>query len=93
MEEEEKSIEWRFKANEEVIRASAYTIKGVFYTLLKHLSDSGDDRPVISLGRGDPSASPCFRTTPVAEDAVVDALQSSEFNSYAPDFGILPARR
>ncbi|PSS05692.1 Tyrosine aminotransferase [Actinidia chinensis var. chinensis] len=91
--DEEKSIKWRFKANEEVSRASAYTIKGVFYTLLKHLSDSGDDRPVISLGRGDPSASPCFRTTPVAEDAVVEALQSSDFNSCAPDFGILPARR
>ena len=52
-----------------------------------------DHRPVIPLGHGDPSAFSCFRTTPIAEDAIVDALRSRKFNSYAPAVGILPARR
>lgn len=52
-----------------------------------------DDRPIIPLGHGDPSAFPCFRTSAAAEDAVVDALRSARYNSYSPTVGILPARR
>ncbi|KAH7860631.1 hypothetical protein Vadar_015879 [Vaccinium darrowii] len=90
--EEQSTPEWRFKGNEELKNALAFSIKGVVSTLMKNLDES-DNRPVIPLGRGDPSSSPCFRTTPVAKDAVVEAVRSAEFNSYAPHAGILPARR
>lgn len=91
-EEEEQSTKWRFKGSEELIKASAFTIKGVVSMLSKNLSED-DNRPVISLGHGDPSASRCFLTTPIAEDAIVEAVRSAQFNSYAPNVGILPARR
>ncbi|CAL5406581.1 unnamed protein product [Camellia sinensis] len=87
-EEEEQSTKWRFKGSEELIKASAFTIKGV---VSKNLSED-DNRPVIHLGHGDPSASRCFLTTPIAEDAIVEAVRSAQFNSYAPNVGILPAR-
>ena len=53
----------------------------------------GDHRPSISFGFGDPSCFECFRTTPIAEEAIVEAVRSAKFNSYAPTGGILPARR
>lgn len=83
---------WGFRANEILNSASAVTVRGVLYTLLGNLNQD-DPRPVIPLGHGDPSAFPCFRTTTVAVDAIVDALQSAKYNSYAPTVGILPARR
>ncbi|XP_059659811.1 nicotianamine aminotransferase 1-like [Cornus florida] len=89
---ENGSTNWGFRANEELDRAFAFPIKGVVATLMKNLNKS-DHRPTIPLGRGDPAASPCFRTTPVAEDAIVDALRSADFNGRAPNVGILPARR
>ncbi|THG19349.1 hypothetical protein TEA_028602 [Camellia sinensis var. sinensis] len=91
-EEEEQSTKWRFKGSEELIKASAFTIKGVVSMLSKNLSED-DNRPVIRLGHGDPSASRCFLTTPIAEDAIVEAVRPAQFNSYAPNVGILPARR
>ncbi|TYG80496.1 hypothetical protein ES288_D02G220800v1 [Gossypium darwinii] len=48
---------------------------------------------VVPLGHGDPSHFPSFRTTPAAEDAIVDALRSAKHNCYATTVGILPARR
>lgn len=59
--------------------------------LLSKLNKS-DTRPVIPLGHGDPSAFPCFRTTQVAEDAIVDSLRSAKFNGYCPTVGIPSAR-
>ncbi|XP_031250360.1 nicotianamine aminotransferase 1-like [Pistacia vera] len=52
-----------------------------------------DERSFVHLGHGDPSAYPCFRTTPSAEDAIVSALRSAQFNCYPPAAGIPPARR
>ncbi|KAF8404196.1 hypothetical protein HHK36_009079 [Tetracentron sinense] len=49
-----------------------------------------DKRPIIPLGHGDPFAFLCFRTTYIAEDAMVDVVRYSKFNSYAPTVGILP---
>lgn len=60
---------------------------------LKENFNEGDHRPAISFGFGDPSCFECFRTTPIAEDAIVEAVRSAKFNSYAPTGGILPARR
>ncbi|KAJ7981776.1 Tyrosine aminotransferase [Quillaja saponaria] len=55
--------------------------------------DENSNRRVISLGLGDPSAHTCFRTTYVAEKAVLDGLQSQKFNGYAPTTGLSDARR
>ncbi|MFS8024143.1 putative tyrosine transaminase [Helianthus anomalus] len=83
---------WGFRANPELNMSSDNTVRGVLYMLLSKLNQS-DTRPVIPLGHGDPSAFPCFRTTKVAEDAVVESLRSANFNGYCPTVGILPARR
>ncbi|KAJ9686264.1 hypothetical protein PVL29_015257 [Vitis rotundifolia] len=83
---------WGFQGNQEMNMAAAVTIRGVLGKLRSNLSEE-DNRPVIPLGHGDPSAFPCFRTTPVAEDAIADAVRSAKFNSYAPAVGLLPARR
>ncbi|KAI6697318.1 hypothetical protein NL676_017437 [Syzygium grande] len=71
---------------------SPVTIKNVC-AMLKQNLNLADPRPPVLLGHGDPSAFPCFRTSPVAEEAVVDALKSAKFNSYAPSLGLLQARR
>ncbi|TVU32369.1 hypothetical protein EJB05_24096, partial [Eragrostis curvula] len=55
--------------------------------------DASDPRPLLALGGGDPTASACFRTAPEAEEAIVDALLSREYNGYSPTVGVLPARR
>ncbi|KAL7185466.1 hypothetical protein ACSBR2_027416 [Camellia fascicularis] len=83
---------WGFRGSELVNKASAITIRSVLNEVMQNM-DEADLRPTIPLGHGDPSAFPSFRTTPIAEDAVSDALRSAKFNGYAPTDGILPARR
>ncbi|KAG5242212.1 aminotransferase TAT [Salix suchowensis] len=68
------------------------SIDDAVYFLKENLT-VGDHRPSISFGFGDPSCFECFRTTPIAEEAIVEAVRSAKFNSYAPTGGILPARR
>uniref|UniRef100_A0A1D1YIK5 nicotianamine aminotransferase n=1 Tax=Anthurium amnicola TaxID=1678845 RepID=A0A1D1YIK5_9ARAE len=87
--------QWRrcgFAPNPALMDASNRTIRGVLDLVISHL-DPVDTRPVIPLGHGDPSAFPCFRTSPAAEDAVVAALRSGNYNSYSPSVGLAPARR
>ncbi|XP_048127034.1 probable aminotransferase TAT2 [Rhodamnia argentea] len=83
---------WKFRGDEKLTAASAITIRGIRYQLMDNLNKD-DDRIMVPLGHGDPSHFPCFRTTPVAEDAIVDAVRSAKFNCYGPTIGILPARR
>ncbi|KAJ4958985.1 hypothetical protein NE237_026096 [Protea cynaroides] len=89
---EKGSKQWRFKERKDLTFASDLTIRGMLKKLNRAI-DATDPRPVIQLGHGDPSAFPCFRTSPVAEDAIVDSVRSAKFNGYAPTNGILPARR
>ncbi|KAK3446084.1 hypothetical protein EUGRSUZ_A01840 [Eucalyptus grandis] len=84
--------EWTFRGNGRLLGASAITVRGVLDRVMENLNRD-DRRAVVPLGQGDPSSFPCFRTAQVAEDAVVDAVRSAEFNCYAPTVGILPARR
>ncbi|KAK3424398.1 hypothetical protein EUGRSUZ_F01171 [Eucalyptus grandis] len=79
-------------ANHEVEAPSRITIKGILGLLMENV-DTGNGKRVVSLGMGDPSAYTCFRTTRVAEDAVVDALQSQKFNGYSPTVGLPQTRR
>ncbi|PSS16423.1 Tyrosine aminotransferase [Actinidia chinensis var. chinensis] len=82
---------WRFRGNEVLNTASAITIRGVLNEVMDNIEESGP-RPIIPLGHGDPSAFPCFRTAQIAEEAIVDAVRSAQFNGYASTVGIPPAR-
>lgn len=76
----------------EVDTASRITIKGILSLLMANI-DEKDKRRVISLGMGDPSVYSCFRAPYVAEESVVDAVQSVKFNGYAPTVGLLQTRK
>ncbi|KVI04293.1 probable aminotransferase TAT2 [Cynara cardunculus var. scolymus] len=87
-----KKKKWAFQGNPELNTASEITIRAVLAMLKTHLNQS-DSRPVIPLGHGDPSSFSCFRTSPIAEDAIANALRSAKFTGYSPTVGVLPARR
>ncbi|KAL5998865.1 zinc-finger protein [Asimina triloba] len=86
-------VSWKFKPNQLLEDSARLTVGGALTMIRSYVDDGDSSRPTIPLGHGDPSPFPCFRTTAVAEDAVVSALRSAHYNSYAPAFGILPARR
>ncbi|XP_026437443.1 probable aminotransferase TAT2 [Papaver somniferum] len=88
----ENHKKWGFIANNEIDSASGITLRGVLNSLMDSRNPE-DERQTITLAHGDPSAFPCFRTTQIAEDAIVDSLRSAKFNGYSPTVGILPARR
>lgn len=83
--------EWKFRGNKDLKTASAFSIKRVIDQVKTNINQS-DERPIIPLSIGDPSLFSCFQTTQVAQDAVIDALQSAKFNGYAPKCGHLQAR-
>ncbi|KAF6158245.1 hypothetical protein GIB67_028669 [Kingdonia uniflora] len=89
---ENEAKKWRFRPNEAINTAADITIRGVLNAIMSCL-DSEDKRPVIPLGHGDPSVFPCFRTTKIADEAIVEAVRSAKFNCYSPTVGILPARK
>ncbi|KAI3711279.1 hypothetical protein L2E82_41254 [Cichorium intybus] len=70
---------WGFQGNPELHAPAEITISGI-PTMLRSKLNQSDTRPVIPIGDGDPSAFPCFRTSPIAEDVIIDALRSSKFN-------------
>ncbi|KAH0656373.1 hypothetical protein KY285_031255 [Solanum tuberosum] len=86
------TTKWNFKEKEKLVTALGLTVRSVLNNLTSCI-DPADTRFVISLGHGDPSAFPCFRTTPIAEDAIADAVRSAKFNGYSSNVGILSARR
>ncbi|XP_010666078.2 probable aminotransferase TAT2 isoform X2 [Beta vulgaris subsp. vulgaris] len=92
MENGGETKEWRFKGNQTLTTASGFTVRGVLNMLMENLNPD-DQRQVLRLGHGDPSSFPCFYTSPAAEDAIVDALRSRQFNCYSSTVGILPARK
>ncbi|KAM3696848.1 hypothetical protein ACB098_06G070600 [Castanea mollissima] len=79
--------------NHGVDTGSTITIKGILSLLMQNIDEQTSKKRVISLGMGDPSAYSCFHTTHVAQEAVVDALQSDKFNGYAPTVGLPQTRR
>ncbi|RVX09462.1 Tyrosine aminotransferase [Vitis vinifera] len=83
---------WGFRGNQVLHKASSITVRGVLGKVISNLNPQ-DRRPVITLGQGDPSAFSSFRTSPEAEEAIVDAVRSRKFNSYSPDVGVLTVRR
>lgn len=83
---------WRFGLNAQLRDASSRNVRGTVNRLLSNV-DGSDARPVIPLGHGDPSPFPSFRTTAVAEEAVVSAVRSGGFNCYSGSLNFVPARR
>uniref|UniRef100_A0A7N0V6K6 Aminotransferase class I/classII large domain-containing protein n=1 Tax=Kalanchoe fedtschenkoi TaxID=63787 RepID=A0A7N0V6K6_KALFE len=76
---------------QEAAISSRITIKGTISLLMSIIEN--DQKRVISLGMGDPSAYSCFRTTVQAEQAVTSALQSGKLNGYAPTAGLVMTRK
>lgn len=78
---------------------SRITIKGILSLLMESIEEEAADvdekkrKKVISLGMGDPTAHTCFHTTDVAQQAVVETLQSDKFNGYSPTVGLPQTRR
>ncbi|CAM8985422.1 unnamed protein product [Rhodiola kirilowii] len=89
---EKSETKWGFRKNRNLSLHSDVTVRSVLYKIMANLNKD-DSRSVIPLGHGDPSHFPCFRTTPVAEDAVNDAIKSAKFNCYCPHDGVPVAKR
>ncbi|KVI04282.1 Aminotransferase, class I/classII [Cynara cardunculus var. scolymus] len=85
--------EWGFKENHEVHATAALTMRNILEALIANMDENGTGKSMIHLGHGDPSIYPCFRTSTIVEDALVEATRSAKFNCYAPGAGIAPARR
>ncbi|CAN6900043.1 probable aminotransferase TAT3 [Brassica napus] len=83
---------WQFKGNTATSDAAAVALRKLVFKMFRNYNlNSG--KPILAPSPGDPSASPSFRTCPVAEEAVAAAARSGMANSYAPSPGILKARR
>lgn len=85
---ESKLVRWDFKNGK--VGGAAYR---KFQKKVKENVYESDERRSINLGIGDPSPYPSYKTTPVAEDALLDALRSSAFNGYPPPYGLPAAKR
>ncbi|XP_061368176.1 probable aminotransferase TAT2 [Gastrolobium bilobum] len=88
---ENRSEKWNFQGNKE-LNASTITVGGVYNMLMDSINNE-DKRPVVRLGRVDPTDNPLFRTSPVAPDAVAIAVHSYNFNCYPPTLGLPEAKR
>lgn len=88
-----KKQQWGFKENHELHDAASFTIRNILQTIKSNVDEVATGKPLIHLGHGDPSAYPCFRTSTVVEDALVEAIRSAKFNCYPLGVGIEPARR
>ncbi|KAI4333932.1 hypothetical protein L6164_018681 [Bauhinia variegata] len=82
---------WCFQGNKE-LNASSISVRGVFNMLVSNLNKE-DRRTMIRLCRADPTDFQCFRTTPVAPDAITTTVQSYRFNSYPSTVGLIEGRR
>ncbi|CAI9760491.1 unnamed protein product [Fraxinus pennsylvanica] len=80
------------KQNWEIETPNNITIKGIIGLLMGN-TECNDDRKVISLGIGDPTAYSCFHTAAVAQEAVMESLLSAKFNGYSPTAGLPQARK
>ncbi|XP_057792497.1 nicotianamine aminotransferase 1-like [Salvia miltiorrhiza] len=83
---EQKMAAWGFNKQKRTV-----TIRD-FLEIIKRNLKENDERGVIHLGHGDPSPYPSFKTTPAAEEALLNALRSTHFNGYPPAAGLSAAR-
>ncbi|KAF4378925.1 probable aminotransferase TAT2 [Cannabis sativa] len=80
--------------NTNINAPTTITIKGILGLLMETIDDAvSNEKRVISLGMGDPTAYSCFHTPNVAQDSVFNTLQSLNFNGYSPTVGLPQTRR
>lgn len=84
--------EWKLRPNASLSSTDQISIRGLLEVVKSNLA-GGDERPTITLGQGDPSHFPSFRTVSTAEEAIVTAVQSGKYNCYSPHVGFPTARR
>ncbi|XP_027342895.1 probable aminotransferase TAT2 isoform X2 [Abrus precatorius] len=89
---ENGSEKWNFQGNSG-LNASSMSVRGVYNMLMQRINNNKDKKPVVRLCRVDPTDNPLNRTTPVACDAVADAVHSFNFNCYPPTVGLPQAKR
>ncbi|XP_078176734.1 nicotianamine aminotransferase 1-like [Carex rostrata] len=89
--EAEAEERWRFGPNKAVEVAGGRSIRGTLTKVIACVEETGP-RPMIPLGHGDPSVFPSFRTTSIAEDAIVEAVRSAKYNNYSLTNCVLSAR-
>ncbi|KAE8820334.1 nicotianamine aminotransferase A [Hordeum vulgare] len=93
MEDGGRSTPWRFAApNPTLAAAGERSIQKALLQVHACLDERGP-RPVIPLSHGDPLLLTSFRTAPEAEEALVAAVRSGEYNGYPTPATGLPARR
>ncbi|PWA39858.1 tyrosine/nicotianamine aminotransferase, Pyridoxal phosphate-dependent transferase [Artemisia annua] len=85
--------EWGFKENHDLHAAAAFTIRNVLEAIMGNIDETRTGKPMIHLGHGDPSVYPCFRTSTIVEDALIESIRSAKFNCYPAGVGIDSARR
>nr|XP_043622750.1 nicotianamine aminotransferase 1-like [Erigeron canadensis] len=88
-----KKPEWGFKENQELHAAAAFTIRNILEAIMGNIDESRTGKTMIHLGHGDPSVYPCFRTTTIVQDALIESIRSAKFNCYPDGVGIDVARR
>lgn len=89
---EREGNKWRLGVpNPALTEAASFSIRGMVCRLMDE-ADEESGKPMIMLGHGDPSKSPCYRTSLIAEEAIASAVRSAQFNGYAPTSGVPPAR-
>ncbi|XP_071691331.1 nicotianamine aminotransferase 1-like [Rutidosis leptorrhynchoides] len=84
---------WGFKKNNEVNAAAAIGMRNILETIMRNIDETRTGKAMIHLGHGDPSVYSCFRTSNIVELSLVESIQSANFNCYAPNDGVDPARR
>lgn len=91
----EEAVAWNFAGAKDGVLAATganMSIRAIRYKISASVKDNGP-RPVLPLAHGDPSVFPAFRTAVEAEDAVVAALRTGQFNCYPAGVGLPAARR
>ncbi|PON60744.1 Pyridoxal phosphate-dependent transferase [Parasponia andersonii] len=84
-------MEQKLKIREKKVE-NVENIRDIVHNIQANIS-ANDQRSTIQLSLGDPSLFQSFQTSPVVEEALVQAIRSSKFNCYGPSLGLLPARR
>ncbi|XP_071691329.1 nicotianamine aminotransferase 1-like [Rutidosis leptorrhynchoides] len=85
--------EWGFKENKDLHAAANFTIRNILEAIMGNIDETQTGKQMVHLGHGDPSIYPCFRTSTIVEDALVESVRSANFNCYPAGVGIHPARR
>ncbi|KAL8510178.1 hypothetical protein ACS0TY_017116 [Phlomoides rotata] len=79
--------------NSEIEAPNNISIRGILGLLTANTDPNENGKNVISLGIGDPTAYSCFHTNYAAQEALLEALCSGEFNGYSPTAGLPQTRK